>query len=123
MQISQNEPYSIIQGGRTDASQNPFIVRLKTDLITMDPFDLTGVSAITCCFMKQDGTDLVLSLGSGISIVGNPLLGKLLITLTAAQTALLNEVAFATLELAITFSGDPLKVQILNAYEVVTADC
>ena len=117
--------YQIVQGGRTDAVQNPFIVRLKTDNVTYDPFDLTSVLDIGTCFVNADTTELIASLvGGQISIVGNPLLGKVLIALTAVQTALLKQVNLATLELKLTFAtGNPIKVQIEEAYSVAESEC
>ena len=116
--------YHIIQGSRTDAAQNPFVVGLKKDNLSYDPLDLTGVAEITACFQKTDGTELMISLtGGGITILGNPILGKIAIALTAAQTALLAVVEASTLELALTYSGDPFKVQIPNAYSVSQSVC
>lgn len=87
------------------------------------PFDLTGVTDITTCFQNSDGTETMLSLGSGISVVGNPSLGTILINATALQTAKFIPVTGQALELAISFGGDPTKYQIPDAYEVVTGLC
>jgi hypothetical protein len=116
--------YKIIQGSRTDINP-PFNVYLKQDTITFQPFDLTEVTEITCCFENLDGSELMLTLESGISIVGNPLLGVLLVTLTAVQTALLAPVTEETLELSLIFGDDtdPTKVQIPKAYYVVDSIC
>lgn len=120
--IPQNT-YPIIQGSRTDSAANPFLVYLIQNPQTFQPFNLTGVTNITACFQNADGSELMVSLGSGISILGNPLLGTIAIALTAAQTALLAVTDSATLELSITTSGDPFKVQIPNAYLVAESVC
>jgi hypothetical protein len=117
--------YAIKQGANTANATDPFLVRLRQDPVTQDPLDLTGVTAITTCFAKADGTELMLALNSGISFVGNPLLGKLLITITAALSALLAPIDGAELELKITFPGntDPTIFKIPNGYSVLAADC
>lgn len=118
--------YAIVQGGVTGNASNPFVVRLKTDPVTMDPFDLTSIYDIQTCFHNADGTELMVGkVSGGITIVGNPLLGKILIALTAAQTALLAVSDPTTLELAIvpTLGADPVKVSIPLAYSVVQSDC
>lgn len=108
----------IIPGGRGE-----LIVRL-VNAKTGDPYDLTGCTALTTCFLKDDGTELSLSLGSGITIV-NALFGKIQIVLTAAQTMLLRPLTSGNLELAVTIPAyaDPIKVQIPDAYEVPQGEC
>lgn len=116
--------YNIIQGSRTDSPANPFVVLLKTDAETMNPFDLTAVTEVETCFQNTDGTELTAKLTTGeIEVIGNPILGKLGIVLDAAETALLAVTEGATLELAITTTGDPFKVQIPLAYSVAQSDC
>ena len=110
------KPAQIIQGGAVS-----IVVRL-INRQTNDPFDLTGLTALTCCFQNSDGTELMLSLTSGLSVL-TAVLGKIQLSLSAAQTTLLNEVEQATLELTLTFAGDPIKVQIPNAYTVVASGC
>lgn len=108
----------IIQGGEI-----AFIVRLINSN-TMDPVDLTSADHITTCFYNEDGTELNLDVGSGVTVVGPPTIGKLQIGLTAAQAALLNPVNNATLEIAVDFgSGNPTKCQIVNAYSVLESVC
>lgn len=107
----------IIQGG-----EMTFFVRLINKQ-TGDPFDLTGATAITTCFYNTDGTELNLSLGSGISIVSPAPIGKLQISLSAAQTALLDVISDQILEISVEFGGDPTKIQIFNAYSVLESVC
>lgn len=113
---------TIIQGGAKTLN-----VRLlqKINGVVGDPVDFTGVTQISTCFLKSDGTELMLSLtGLAIAIVGSPLLGRLSIALTSAQTALLAAIENGTLELTITYGIlDPIKVRILGAYEVVETEC
>lgn len=106
----------IVQGGRTN-----FIVRL-VDQDTGNIYPLTGATALSTCFENTDGTELMLALGSGVSII-DAAAGKLQISLTSAQTALLRTGLANTLELAVTFTGDPLKIQIPEAYDVLQTVC
>lgn len=108
--------YKIIQGGKA-----VIVVRLLNSE-TRDYYDLTGLTALTTCFQNEDGTELMLTLSSGISVL-NATAGKIQITLTAAQTAALRVVQCATLELALTFTGDPIKTQIADAYDVAQTVC
>lgn len=110
------DPVNIIQGG-----QQQLVVRL-VDKVTGDPYNLTGATAITTCFQNTDGTELMLGLGTGITVLAATF-GKLQISLTAAQTEALKVVVLAILEIAVTFSGDPIKVQIENAYNVLQTQC
>lgn len=86
------------------------------------PFDLTGVTAISTCFLNADASELTLSLGSGITLT-SAAAGKILVQLSAAETALLATFNLQTLEISITLSGLVTKVQIPNAYSVVDAVC
>lgn len=111
--------YQIIQGGKA-------IIPIRlTDQSTGDPYDFSPVTEIKTCFQNSDGTELMVTkTGGAITVVGNPILGKLQIALTAAQTALLNEVDAGTLELAITVgSSDPFKFWITGAYSVSSSQC
>lgn len=118
--ILQSNPFAtIIQGGKT-----ALICRFINTL-TGDPFDLTGITQITTCFQNQDGTEIMLTLmGGAITVVGNPLLGKIMVSLTSAQTAVLMTVSVTDLELAFQFgSSDPIKSQISGAYLVTQSLC
>ena len=53
-----------------------------------DPIDLTAETEITAVFTKTDGTNLELTKTSGaITIVGNPILGKITILMTDTETS------------------------------------
>lgn len=109
----------IIQGGRRD-----LIIRL-IDAKTRDYYNITGVTAITTCFENVDGTELMLSLGSGITIL-DATQGKIQVSLTSTQTTPLRTGNAFTMEIALTFPSnpsDPLKVQIPNAYDVSQTVC
>lgn len=90
---------------------------------TKRPYDLSAVTALKTCFRNQDGTELMLSLGSGIAVVGNPILGELTVSVTAAQSALLEATDVETLELGITTTGDPIPALIPMAYQVLASRC
>lgn len=113
---------NIIQGGLTNIA-----VRLQQVLngVIGDPVDLTGVTEIVTCFQNTDGTEVTLTLtGGAVTILGNPILGKIGIQITAAQTTLMKVTDGDTLELAITYgSADPVKTQIPNAYAVLQSQC
>lgn len=106
----------IIQGG-----QKSFVVRL-VDSETGDPYDLTAATEVETCFENDDGTELMLNLAGGVTIL-NAIIGKIQISLTAAQTTALRVLQGGTLELAVTFAGDPVKIQIPLAYDVVQTAC
>jgi hypothetical protein len=74
---------SIIQG--EDAE-----ITIRYQLENQDAYDLSAVTAITAEFRKTDGTVLTKTLLNGIVIVGGlPQNGKIAVTLTAVETALL----------------------------------
>ena len=116
----QFEAFQIYQGGK-------FVITVRLiNPMTGDPYDLTTCTAISTCFQNTDGTELMLSLLSGVAIVSPATFGKITITGTAAQAALLAVVQLATLQLSLTFSGDPsnpIVVQIPNAYNVNQTQC
>lgn len=121
----QKEPFKIYQGAAPTTP--PFVVKLnKSKDPASDPVNFTGIYDIKTCLPNADGTELMLSLvGGQISIVGNPILGKIQIMFTAAQSALLSTAASGTLEIAIvpTLGADPWKVQIPNAYVIIGSEC
>lgn len=88
-----------------------------------DPLDITNHSEITACFLNADNTLLSLSLGLGIDKETPFAIGKIKITITAAQSLLLAEVKNTTLELALTNAGLINKVQIKSAYSVIAKVC
>lgn len=92
---------------------------------SLDPLDLTGVSEIETCFLNDDGTELMLSLtGTEIAVFGNPILGKITITLTGVQSAALAVARLATLQVKFTFpGGQPVVLQIPAAYNVLATAC
>lgn len=107
----------IVQGGKSS-----IIVRL-INKTSGDPLDLTGVTALSTCFGNADGSELALTLGSGITIL-SAVIGKIEIDITSAQSTLLTPIVAATLELTITYpSSDPIKIQIPNAYSVIASVC
>ena len=109
---------NIIQGGIKE-----IIVRL-TLASTKDPLPLTGVSEISTCFKNTDETELMLTkTGGEITVVGDPLLGKIQIALDETQTAALALVDSETMEIAVDFGNGPRKLQIANAYSVIASIC
>jgi len=112
---------NIIQG-----SKGQITVRLYQGAngVIGDPIDLTGITEIESCFDNADGTELsLLETTGGIVILGSPLLGKIQLVFTSAQTALLAIVEHETLELKLTYAGDPQKILVKDAYAVVSSRC
>ena len=68
-------------------------------------FDLTNATIITASFRNADNSILVKTLLAGIAIVAPPANGKITITLTAAETALLKVGRNQNIELQLTVSG------------------
>jgi len=101
------------------AKKATMVIRLKNG-DTTDPWDLTGLTEVSTCFEKQDGTELTVSLTGGqFVVVGSPLLGKLALTLSAAETTNLKPTqGVKTMELTLTYTGDPVATDIPMAYEV-----
>jgi hypothetical protein len=104
------------------------MVRLGTETngVPGDPVNLTGITEISACFRKPDGTELeLLKTTNGILVLGSPFLGKLSLILTATDTAELAVVTGATLQITLTYADvdDPVVVQILDAYSVVENTC
>lgn len=123
---SSQGPFKIITG-----NQASFLVRLK-NAVTGDPYDLTGVYDIQTCFLNGDGTELMLGIqapNSGIAVVGNPVIGKIQITLTATQTGLLLPVRGEALDISILSTDlspapqNPIPVRIYDAYSVLLSNC
>lgn len=114
--------WNINQGGQ---SISPKIKLRQSADAGADPFDLTAVTEITTCFIKQDGTELMVSkTGGAIVIVGNPLLGTIVITLTQLQVDSLEFTELPkTLQLNITVAGDPTPLKIPGAYMVNLSEC
>lgn len=114
-----NVPANIYKGG-----QATLVLRLFNPLPSTDYYDLTDVTQITACFANANGTELLLTFNpvAGVSIL-NAVGGKVQIALTAAQTVLLQTTVDATLQLSITFAGDPIIVQITSAYSVIESAC
>jgi len=112
------KPVTIIQGGHR------IFTVLLIDPATKSPLDLTSATSISTCLYNADGTELDLNLTSGITILTPANLGKIQISLSAAQTALLRTVGLTPLEVAVSIaSGDPVKCQIANAYIVSQSVC
>lgn len=110
-------PIKIIQG-----SASSFIVQIN-NIKTGNPLSLAGVTALSSCFMKTDGTDLTLSLGSGLTILSEPL-GQITVALTSAQTALIATTMTGVFQISIIFgSSDPIILQYPEAYQVVQSVC
>ena len=113
----------IIQGKKAQLT-----VRLRnaTNGVEGDPIDLTTITEISACFVNTDGTELTLrKTTGGVVVVGSPLIGKIQLVLTAAQTALMAITDHETLEIDLTFGVgvDPIGMQIRDAYSVIASRC
>lgn len=100
-------------------SDREFSVRI-TIKETGDPFDLTGVSQIKAYFPKTDGTALEKNLSpSGAIVVLNALAGKIKITLSEADTALLNVGEAQSFEVEIQIGSITSIVQFVESLNVI----
>lgn len=88
-----------------------------------DPLDITSHTEIEACFKNADQSILSLTLGLGTTKESPFEIGKIKITLTAAQTLLLEVGKGVTLEIALTLAGKISKLQISKAYNVIAKVC
>lgn len=116
--------WQIIRGGKS-ISPIFFLFDPPGPPIAFLNHNLTGVTEIKSCFQNDDGSELMISLTGGqIAIIGDPMLGRLQITLTAAQTILLEEIDIETIEFSLIIgAGDPVPFQIPGAYQVLDSKC
>jgi hypothetical protein len=70
----------------TKGEDKVLILRIRD--VNTDPFDLTALSGAEATF-KGATADVVKTLGAGVTVNGDPLLGKINITLDEADTAAL----------------------------------
>lgn len=96
---------------------NDFTVRILNKT-TGDPLDLSLATAITLELPKADGTDLILSLGSGITLVSG-VLGKFTVSVTKVQSATLKEIANGTVCGSYTIAAKERGYRILNALTIL----
>lgn len=82
--LTDQDPITINQGSDVN-----FFARLVSS-DTKDPYDLTSLVSCVAQFRNADNTFLSLALGTGVTVASPATIGKLQITLTAAQTLLLN---------------------------------
>lgn len=94
-----------------------FVVRLR-DSETDDPIDLTNTSSVSLVIPKADGTYLTLTLGDGIAISSPATIGKLNVTILAANTSLL-EVGILSFEVTMVTNGSTQIVQFQSALSVL----
>lgn len=116
--MSEVERIKIVQG-----SDREFSIRV-IDQDTKEPFDLTGVAVgdIHANFIKTDGTCLDLTGASFITIV-SALGGKIKITMTPTETALLKVGVGQSFELEITKLLKKTIVQLSKVLDVVAQVC
>lgn len=124
-------------GGNTEGQQNVVTINQGQDTslvvnlvsqMTGYPFDLTAVTAIVASFLNADQSTLELSLpgastpNPGAVIISNAPGGAILITITAAQTELLQAASgngFGSFILTITLGGKNFVVNFFNSLQIV----
>jgi len=109
----ETEKLSIVQGQDIE----PLIYIIDEETCT--PFDLTGVTEIRALFNKTDGTKLIktYTLSGGVTIISD-LGGKIKVTLTAANTALLKTGECQSFEVEITKATKINIIQFLGKLNV-----
>lgn len=107
-------PIVITQG--SDAS---FVVRLVAS-DTKDPIDLTSVSSCSAQFLNADGTFLTLNLVSGLTMISPATIGKILVTITAAQSALLQN-GVNSFQITLVTSGVTSIIQFPSSINVMSS--
>jgi len=89
-----------------------------------DPVDLTNKDEITACFKKEDGTSLEVTLTGGAVVkVGNPLLGKIDITLTDTETSLLEASQKANFKVILDEGTTRDIVRFTQQIDIFEGDC
>lgn len=112
----------------TQGEDKDITIRID-DEVTKDRINLTGLTEAKVCFTNIDGTKLNIILtapttaGSQLSILGNVLLGKFKLLLNDIDTVLFKVVGITTMEITLDFGTNKRKIQMLNAYQVVPAQC
>lgn len=97
-------------------------LKLKNADGSLDPFDLTGVTALDVCFKNQDDSTLTKSLGSGVTVV-NAGGGIATVTLSTAETALLLEANNQSYEADAVVGGETTIFQFIEQLDVVAQIC
>jgi len=108
---------NIIQG-----SDREFNVRIESQE-TKEPFDLTGVSEIVACFIKDDGSILSKKMTLGQIAVVNALGGKIKVTLDEVDTAALKAGENKSFEIEITIGTITSIVQFIEQLTVIKRVC
>jgi len=111
--VTAASPLKVVEGATL-----VFNLRFNTkENDVVEPFDLTGA---TCAvkFMKTDGTILSKSIGSGVTVV-SAALGKVSVTLSTSDTALLTQAELQTIEAVLVKAGITYKVLFLKALTVI----
>lgn len=87
-----------------------------------DPLDLTAATVISACFPNEDNTELTLGLGTGIAVVSG-ILGKLSVTITAAQSALLAPRDRMSIDFVVTIAGKVQTYTVPRALTILDRSC
>lgn len=104
----QNETATIVQG------EDKTLYLRVVDKLTQDPLDLTNASQITARFKNADASVLSVNLSSGVAIVAATS-GKISVSLTLAQTALLLARENQSFEIEITMgTGSVAKLSVVQ---------
>lgn len=92
-----------------------------TDKATSQPFDLTAANAINARFKNQDDTVLIKPLQTGsVSIISAPS-GKISVSLSAAETALLKAKEAQDFEVEISIGTPPsAKLTVVQFLQALT---
>lgn len=87
-----------------------------------DPLDISAATVITACFPNEDGSELTLGLGTGITLLYGPL-GKLTATITATQSALLAPRDRMDVDFVVTIAGKTQTYSVPRALTILDRSC
>lgn len=103
-------------------SDREITIRIETKK-SQEPFDLTGVSEIEACFLKEDDTILSKKMTTGGVSVVSALAGKIKVILTETDTATLKVGESRSFEVLVTIGSVTSIVQFIEQLNVIKRVC
>lgn len=104
------------------AERQSFTIKLRDQ--DGDPFDLTGFSEITVCFVAGSTVVTKTQTGAEVSVVGSDELGVISTALTTTDSDSMPKTSQGNIEVQIDFGGgDVRKTQFFGAFKVSEKLC